>query len=365
MRKKEQKGEDKRKREMQMQERVIWTNGAMSVNAGELWLAPFEVNILCKYNVENMKMEQCIVWEDAHCQSGASYSVVKFKDMFVVVPARENVVRLVKNNELVKEYIISENAEPRENYKCALVVGERLLLFPLEENAIIEVGENEIKKIPSPVMRASCAVIYNNDVFIVNNSNCIWKYNVETETFNSIELEEDMQVCWMGIWGRHIIITTLDGKVLLADDGTFVKLQEIAIAPEGDYFSTGIIQGDKVILFNYKDAANILSINLIDMSQRHTLIAKDSFWSDWSYNAFGVPVEEQGKIYVMSPKHRALFVIDGDGNILERQHLVLAVNDEIGTRLIEQNLVCNKIVNESDICTLDHYLRYVKKNVSE
>ena len=341
---------------------VIWTNGRVAIEGRDLWMVPYEYNVLCRYNINNGVLEHYSVWDDVHCQVAASYNVINFNNMIIEVPARENKIRLVCKDELVKEYEIAKETK-LEHYSQAVVVGDKLLLFPLEKNTIIEIDEKEIQEIPCPVNGISCACVYDGYVFYSNNDNCIWKYDTSTHISEKIELHDEIQVCWIEIWKKNIILFSQNGKVLLAKNGNLNDLKKIASAPEGDFFSTGIIHENILILFQMVDATRIWRLNLNEMSIEYDIIEKDTYWLDWPYNAFAVPVEKNGKIYVMSPKHRALFIYDIARNVLERKHLLLDKSTKVGFELLKQQLKLSKIVNECDLYTLDNCLAHLSGEI--
>ena len=65
------------------------------------------------------------------------------------------------------------------------------------------------------------------------------------------------------------------------------------------------------------------------------------------------------KIYVMSPKHNALLVIDNDN--VEKKIISLEVSYEEKTKLMKSKLKKKYIVSENDIFSLDVFIDILNK----
>ena len=350
-------------RSERMRKRLVWTHGSLLINNDGLWVMPFYANILCNFDLRNNKLQKCFIWEQTHIYKGASYGVVGWQNKVVMIPYRDNVIRVISKDKLIQEYLIDESASLCEHYHVTLSWHDKLFIFPVAASDIVELSEREIRKIFCPLNTVISATVYCDGIFIITDDGYIWKYDTTLEQVEQIMSNEKNHFCWMEVWQNNIVFATKEGMLLLAEDGDMKKLVEIGRAPEHTFFSNGIVGTDNILLFLNEDAERIYSFCFSDRQMYECRIEKDKYWNeDWTYNAFGKPCINDGKIYVMSPKHRALLVLDEKGRILERKYLLLDVTRKIGDEIANQGFSVSNIIEENELLALREYLKYVQKS---
>lgn len=341
-----------------MRKYLVWTNDSFSIINNKLWVTPFNANVLCRFDIQSNKLQKCFVWKETHCAKAASCNITDWQNKIVVIPARDNVIRVLSQDDIIQEYVIDESGSLGEHYNVTLSWKDKLFIFPIAETNIVELSEKGMRKIPFRAGTVISVSLYNESIFIITEGGCVWQYDPVQEQVEKILDNDKIHFCWMGVWKNDMVFSTKEGFLLLAPNGDMKRMIEIGKAPEQTYFVNGLARKDKILLFLNKDAERIYSFHFPNRCMYEYMIERDKYWNEeWEYNAFGKPCISDGKVYIMSPKHRALFVLGEEGRVQERRHLVLDAAKEIRSQIAKQGFSVSQTIEENELLALEDYLQ--------
>ncbi len=319
--------------------------------------------MICRYNMKRKAVDKYYILDSVSCRSGMAYNVICWKDFVIEIPAQDNIIRAIRKNGEIIELYADIFEDDMERFYCVEQLDSALIVFPLEKEYILKINEEKVEKIPCGIKRIISTSKYKKDILLVNNSNNIWRYSINSNEINVFLKFDNKEICWCTSKGENVFFSTKDGKVYYWSEGVVKEIIINKKLLEGDYFSSGIILDTIVFLFPYKNTNTIYQIDLESNHISFIIIEIDNkFNLNWKYNSFSDPVLIGRKIYFMSPKHRALFVFDTVKKSIERHHVFLKLDIKDIKKIGSQISTIEKMYNENDFFALDDYLTYMIDN---
>lgn len=340
-------------------ESFLWTNWNIDVWDNRIWFVPFEGYALCGFNLISEKLDK-IIFQNFIQDLMAAFVVKVWNGKIVVVPDRDNVIRIIGENE-EKHYQLEDN-RMLEKYDCAEEYNEDLYLFPRDEKNIVRLYKKNIEYIPCIINGFVALVSYNHKIWGVNRSNKVYSYDIESKKIYSHEikdLKETDGIIWIGLFEAGCVLTTTEGYVIFADQFDFENVCILGKAPDKDYFRNGIAYNHRLILFPFNDATSIYYYDGIQKIMGFNKISDDCSFG-WRYDAFGVPIKYMDCIFIMSPKHEALLKLDGWGNLLKKYYISIDSDNPVKKEIISYGFKKNQLFYENKaFWSLDTFINCV------
>ena len=342
-------------------EGFLWTNWNIDAEDNRIWFVPFEGHILCGYNLINEKIDK-IIFQKFEQNEMASFFLKIWNEKIVIAPFRDNALRVIDRNE--EKHYIMEDASAVERYNCAEVCNGDLYLFPRDEKNIIRLYGDCIEFIPSKDNGFVSLISYQDKIWGINRSNKIFMFDPESremQSFTVKNLDEFVSIIWIGIFDKGCVLTTTNGYVLFAERFDFENTHILGKAPNDDFFRTGIVADDRLILFPFDDATKVYYYDYQKKEIRYNKIS-DNYSYKWAHDAFGVPIHHLGNIFVMSPKHEALLKLDAFGNLLKKYFISINPEDLSVLEIMDEDVKNNELLFEKrGFWSLDSYVEYLIK----
>ena len=338
----------------------LWTNNGVEVEENHVWFVPFELNILCKYNVEQENIEEYFILEDWECDKAAVYNTAIWEDSVVTIPGRGRSLCIIKGDGKEEIHVVSKKEDKSEKFFCTVKTKKALYILPLEEKYVIKYSSGKIEKIPffhGSVISACC---HDKDIYFITNQNTLFKANEDFTEITEVEMEGIESVCYVNVFGDRMVLLTSAGKMMNLDLNYKDNINELACLDEDDYWASCCCIGNKIIMFPYKDFSKIWRYDCDYETVDFICIKKDEyFYEEWSFNAFGQPVEDGENIYVMSPKHRTLFVLDYEGELKGRYRITLSMKEKDMLTLLDKKMAKVLAVEENQFHSLNTLIEYL------
>lgn len=341
-----------------MNDMPIWSNDGFDVDNNHVWFVPFEINILCKYSMKKRIVEEYFVLDD--CDEGAVYNVKIWNDSIVAIPARSKNLTIFQANK-IKGHKVSEKSRLEEKYGRSLIIKGSLYIFPISEPFVIKCSTDKLEKINfSYGFVTSCGLI-GDEIYFTNHKNTLFKTDENFENTMRLGISGTEDICCVSGFQDTLFVLTPEGEAWSLNVRDFTAVNKIARLEEDDYWSDCIYLNEELFLFPYKDCSKIWIYNFVSKEMKYLALNRDEYFNDlWQYNSFGHPVEKDGKIYVMSPKHRAFFIIDPCEKIADRCHIFLKIGEDERLMMLKKKLKILPAVHENQFQTLGTLLDCIK-----
>lgn len=341
-----------------MMDNLLYTQYGFEIYKNKIWFVPFSVNMLCGYSLDNCKIDFKELLLDESVERALSYNTVELDGRLLSIPARGTNLYALNESFQLSQYSVGESST-KEKYAPTCKINSSIIIFPIEALDILIIQGDEISRIQwNQGVVLSCTACKNKAYFTNGTSNI---YSItESGCISNIRITNMDKICGVQFWKELTIAVSSDGGVYLIDLNKGKCMRQLLIANKGDYFISSVIHNDKLYLFPNNDYTTIYIYDFFADSVAHLSISKDENINEkWLYNSFGVPKVYDSKIYVMSPKHNALLVIDNDN--VEKKIISLEVSYEEKTKLMKSKLKKKYIVSENDIFSLDVFIDILNK----
>lgn len=343
-----------------MKNTPLWSNDGFDIDNGYMWFVPFEMNILCKYNIFERVIEEYYILEDYECGEGAVYNVAVWGNSTITIPARSKNMCII-NSGVKREYKVSKEGQAKEKYSCSVKTKNALYIFPINEQYVIKWYSDQFEKIKfvhGPVI--SCGLV-ENEIYFTNTENILYRTDESFDNILAVDVADITDVYNVSIFGNIILLLTLEGKVVRLNPGERSITDEIVRLNKDDYWSNCVYINEKIVLFPYKDCTKIWIYDCDIKTMKFISVEKDEYFNDgWRYNSFGHPTEINGNIYVMSPRHRAFFVINPDEGIIDRHHIFLKIGKEDSLMMLKKKFDLHAVVYENQYHSINTLLDCIK-----
>ena len=347
---------------------LLWGLGNMAWNRDMLWMVPYEQNLLCGYNVKTDSLEECYAWDKNSCRIGASNVVACWRDCIVQIPNWDCYIHLLSDDGKTCDYLIEDNVNGKEEkFGCVQQVENVLYMFPVVRKYILKWSSAGMEKIDCEVSGFSSCTKCGTDIYLTNETNTIWKFDTKTEKMTElVKMEEQLAVHWCGCFEGIIYFAAVKGEIYTWNEDGVQKYDTLPFELNEDYVYQGIKTATHFFFFLRNDASAIYVKDLQSNQYSRLLLEKDQKYNEkWTYNAFGVPLEKNGEIYIMSAKHRAIFVISANGKSVTRKHIMFNTN-KFSSKCHQEayrQVTNEELFLENALLGLDDFADYVKKAI--
>jgi hypothetical protein len=290
---------------------LIFTYGGFFVEKNYLWFVPYDYDFICKYNLEEKKIEEIRFLEESTFIDSTT-NTVKFQDYIITVPADSDMLHAYEEKSgTVSDYKLQYNISHRK-YLCTANYQGNLYLFPLGNDHIIKInGEKgiDISYIKSPEKEFISSAQIENNVYLVANSNKLYCYDLLTNKLLSVTVDTQKISCVAVRNKNEICFADADGNVYLyyISDGV-IERTEIKV----EQCSSIAYVNNRLFAFpmSNPDGFYIIdgafhSVKFVDVCGLHKNSQNNSIMQAFSQNCI---VDDQ--IYVMNVHRECLFKID-------------------------------------------------------
>ena len=344
-----------------MRNRIVWSNDGFALDKDYIWFVPYEINVLCKYNINKKIIDEYYLLNDCMAEEAAVYNTTIWNDRVVAIPARSKNLVVIKNNEK-KEYSVDEENLGKEKYRCCVGLKNDIYIFPLGEQYIIKYYSDQIEKIKfSYGAIVSCTVLKNN-IYFINSENRLFKTNESFCNIVPLDVTGVIHVCACNAFGEGVLLLTKEGKVFWASADMLETGETSAIVQmnTGDYWGTCLCMEEKIVLFPYYDCTKIWIYDCETKLMDSIDIEMDeNFNEEWTYNSFGSPIERNGNIYFMSPKHRAFFEINVKNKKVGRHHIYLKLEKDDSLIMLKNKIDSFLVAHENQYHSIETLIDFI------
>ncbi len=343
-----------------MAEEQLWTCSEFEIDNGYIWFVPININVLVKYDLKKKMVEKTFTWNEGVNIKGASYNVKKILGNITVIPARDNVMHIIDENENINDIIVDNKDTDKERYQAVSDCGDRSMCFPLfSDNIIVFHEDGQINYVPFELKKITQVLNMNSRIYLFNRGKELcW---ISPDDYNVIEENIDYlaNISFAFKYDKNIIFLTGDGKAIMCKGENLSKIKEIANAPLNDFFSAGIFCKGKIILFLNGTCEMVCVYNIESDSSEfiETGLKKNH---EWIFNAFSCPKVFDNKIWIFSVLSQELVRFNSDGVVEDRFSISV---DEI-MRDINNDLIyvdTDFIYTEDAWHSLDGFVQFINQ----
>lgn len=336
-----------------MTDRALFSNCGFEIFDNKIWFVPFFLNMLCGYSIDDNKIVFAMTLSDVNVDVGLSYNTIEIDGKLLSIPARGNDIYILDKNSRLNRYSV-EDLSTKEKYSESCKLNSSIIVFPIEALDILIINGDEIKKVGWNKGAVLSCIVRNSKVYFTNGTNNIYTIT-ESGGISCIKITDLDNICNIQFWNNYTVAVSSDGGVYLIDLNKGKCERQILRAKKDDYFTSTILFNDKLFLFPNKDYTTIWIYDLLSDSVSYLSVEEDENINEkWIYNSFGEPKVHDSKIFVMSPKHNALLIIDND--TIYKKTIMLEAPYEEKVKLMKYRLNNKSFMIEDDIATLDVYL---------
>lgn len=196
---------------------LIFAHGGFLIEKKYLWFVPYEYDFVCKYNLEDEKIEKIKLLGEPEAIDTA-LNIVRFQDELITIPSRSKVLHIYDDvNGAIKNYELEENISS-SSYLCTANYNGYLYLFPFGKDHIVKLKTTpniDVSYIATPENGFVMSAQIENRMYLVANSNKIYCYDLKLDKLSSVVVPVHKISCIAAKNKNELTLVDTDGNIYL------------------------------------------------------------------------------------------------------------------------------------------------------
>lgn len=324
-----------------------------------MWFISATMNILFAMDMETFEIVEAIKIPYGNIfEKYMSYHIANVENYIVLIPGRGKCfVRFSLDDRTFEKIDIGEKSNSTK-FGAYGVHNEYIYAFPAYESRVIKydalrnriVSEKQIKNRNDGLFLGENVYVDEEDIYAVESeTNCIYKYNMEKDTFKVIHLEEaDLKLGGIIKANDYFVLTLMGSDELILwneQEGIITRINEFPqeFVRGNRHYSDMVVAGDKVLLFP-STANMILQIDVKSLNVKPFFKEEETNKCD-KIPYFPCAKLYGEKIYAFNNKKNEWLIIEMNANKIEVQDV------KMGERIVDdiwENSLFNTLDDVSD-----------------